>query len=198
MKYGCVCVFQFPIDQKIRHKWLEKCYPKDKNDKSARSSIYFSMAEFIDNIKFPLSNLNINNLQLINFHISLKTKRLFRSFDSHSDKTGTLSKLLPSINKFRNKILDFFRKCHEGGFRIVRVIVMHVLNPLFFKEKPSSQLIPVLVLQRIAELSSPSHILYTLVKRYVVNDSGKKIICLWDYFLSVIHNNCYSKHIIVI
>ena len=27
----------------------------------------------------------------INFRISLKTKRLFRSFDGHSDKTATLS-----------------------------------------------------------------------------------------------------------
>ena len=68
------------------------------------------MAAFIDNIKFPLSNLNINNLMLINFEISLKTKRLFRSFDRHSDKTATLSKLLPNINKFPNKILDFFQK----------------------------------------------------------------------------------------
>ena len=74
------------------------------------------MAAFIDNIKFLLSNLNINNIILINCRISLKTKRLFRSFDRHSDKTVTLSELLPYINKFRNKILDFFRKFHEGGF----------------------------------------------------------------------------------
>ena len=113
-----VCVFQFLIDPKIRHKCLEKCYPKDKFDKSTRRicSIYFSMAAFIDNIKFSLSNLNINNLMLINFHISLVTKRFFRSFDRYNDKTVTLSKLLPNINKFRNKILDFFRKFHEGGF----------------------------------------------------------------------------------
>ena len=25
-----MCIFQFPIDLQIRHKWLEKCYPKDK------------------------------------------------------------------------------------------------------------------------------------------------------------------------
>ena len=156
----CVCIFQFPIDPKTRHKWLEKYYPKDKFDKSTRRicSIYFSMAAFIANIKFPLSNLNINNVMLINFHISLKTNRLFRSSDRHSDKTVTLSKFLPNINKFRNKILDFFRKFHEGGFWIVRVFVMHVLNQVFFKEKPSSELILVL-LQRIAELSPPSHTL---------------------------------------
>ena len=113
-----VCIFQFPIDPQIRHKWLEKCYPKDKFDKSTSRicSIYFSMAAFIDNIKFPLTKLNINNLMLINFHISLITKRFFRSFDRHSIKTVTLSELLPNINKFRNKILDFFKNFHEGGF----------------------------------------------------------------------------------
>ena len=80
MKWS-VCLFQFPIDPKTRHKWLEKYDPKDKFDKSTRRicSIYFSMAAFIDNMKFPLSNKNINNLTLINFRISLKTKRLFRS-----------------------------------------------------------------------------------------------------------------------
>ena len=113
-----VCIFQFPIDPKICHKWLEKCHPKDKFDKSTRRicSIYFSMAAFTDNIKFPLSNLNINNLMLINFHISLITKRFFRSFDRHSEKTVTLSELLPNISKLRSKRLDFFRKLHEGGF----------------------------------------------------------------------------------
>ena len=78
--------------------------------------IYFSMSAFIDNNKFLLSNLNTNNLMLINFRISLKTKRLFRSFDRHCDKTVTLSELLPNINKLRNKILDFFRKFHKCGF----------------------------------------------------------------------------------
>ena len=69
-----------------------------------------------DNMKFLLSNLNINNVMLINSRISLKPKRLFRSFDRHSDKTVTLSELLQNINKFRNKTLDFFRKFHKGGF----------------------------------------------------------------------------------
>ena len=77
--------------------------------------IYFSMAAFIDNIEFLLSNLNTNNLMLIRFRISLKSKRLFRSFDRQSDKTVTLSELLPNINKFRNKILNFFRKFHKCG-----------------------------------------------------------------------------------
>ena len=74
------------------------------------------MAAFIDNMKFPLSKQNINNLMLINFHISLITKLFFLSFDRRSDKTVTLSELLSNINKFRNKTLDFFRKFHEGGF----------------------------------------------------------------------------------
>ena len=113
-----MCIFQLPIDPKIRHKWLEKCYPKGKFDKSTRRicSIYFSMAAFIDNMEFPMSNQNINNLMLINFHISLITKRFFRSFDRHSVKTVTFSELLKKINKFRNKMLDFFRKFHEGCF----------------------------------------------------------------------------------
>ena len=68
----------------------------------------------IDNM--PLSNKNINNLLLINFHISLTTKRFCRSFDPHSNKTVTFSELLPNINKLRNKIFDFFRNFHEGGF----------------------------------------------------------------------------------
>ena len=113
-----MCIFQFPIDPKFRHKWLKKCDPKDKFDKSThrKCSIYFGMAAFINNMKFPLSNQNINNLMLMNFHISLITKRFFRSFDRHSDKTVTFSELLPNINKFPYKILDFFRKFYEGGF----------------------------------------------------------------------------------
>ena len=74
------------------------------------------MVAFIDNIKFPMSNQINNNLMIINFHILLITKRFFRSFDRHSDNTVTLSELLPKINKFRNKILIFFRKFSEFGF----------------------------------------------------------------------------------
>ena len=74
------------------------------------------MAPFNYKIKFPLRNLNINDLMLINFHIELITNDFFLSFDRHSEKTVTLSELLSSINKLRNKILDFFRKFHECGF----------------------------------------------------------------------------------
>ena len=89
-------------------------------------------APFTDSIKFPLWNLNINNLMLINFHMSLITKWFFWSFDRHSNKTIALSELLPNINKLRNKILDFFRKFHECSFQIVLVIVIHVLYPIIF------------------------------------------------------------------
>ena len=113
-----VCIYQFTIDPKIRHKRLEKSFPRDKFNKNARRIclIYFSMSPFIDNIKFPLWYLNINNWMLIKFQISLITKRFFRSFDRYSDKTVTLSELLPNINKFHNKILDFFIKFHECLF----------------------------------------------------------------------------------
>ena len=52
----------FPIDPKTRRKWLDKYYPKDEFDKSTRRicSIYINMVAFIDNMKFLLSNLNIN------------------------------------------------------------------------------------------------------------------------------------------
>ena len=93
--------------------------------------IYFSMSRFIDNIKFPLWNLNINNLMLINFHISLIMK-FFRSFDRHSDKTVTLSELLQDINNFSKTIVDVIRKSHEFNFKIVRVITIIVSNPVNF------------------------------------------------------------------
>ena len=90
------------------------------------------MAQFNDNIKFLLWNLNINNLMLINFLISLITKRFFRYFDRHSDKTVTLSKLLQEINNSSKKIVDVIRNSHEFSFKIVRVITIVVSNPLNF------------------------------------------------------------------
>ena len=113
-----VCIFQFPIDPKFVINGLKNVKCKEKFDKSTCRIclIYNNILPFIVNIEFPLSNLNINNLMHINFHISLITKQLFRSFDRHSDKTVTLSELSPNINKFRNEMLDFFKKFHEGGF----------------------------------------------------------------------------------
>ena len=88
------------------------------------------MEAFIDNIKFPLSNLNINYIMLINLYISLITKRFFGSFDRHSDKTATHSELLRDINNFSNKIGDVIRKSHEFSLKIVRVISIVVSNPV--------------------------------------------------------------------
>ena len=49
--------------------------------------------------------MNINDLMLINYlHISLITKRFFRSFDLRSDKTLTLSELLLDINNLVIKL----------------------------------------------------------------------------------------------
>ena len=60
-----------------------------------------------DKIKFRLWNLYFNNLMFNNFHISLITKRFFRSFDRQSEKTVSLGELLLNINKFSNKMVDF-------------------------------------------------------------------------------------------
>ena len=68
------------------------------------------MAPFNDSIKFRLWNLNINDLMLINFHISLKTKRFLRSFECHSDKTVTLSECLLNINNVSNKMVHVLQK----------------------------------------------------------------------------------------
>ena len=142
----CVWIFQFPIDPKFHHKWLEKCYPKDEFNKSTRiiCLIYFSTAPFIDYIKFPLWNLNINHLMLSNFHISLITKRILRSFDRHSDKTLTLSELLSNINKFRNKILIFFQKVSRMWLLNCSCYCDTCLEShYFFQEMPSSEFIPL-------------------------------------------------------
>ena len=99
-------LFQFPIKPKISRAWLEKYYAKDKLNKNTRRIclIHFSMAQFNANIKFRWINVHINDLMLINLHISLITKRFFRPFDRHSDKTVTHSELLLNINNFSNKL----------------------------------------------------------------------------------------------
>ena len=132
--HGRVNLFQFPIKTQIYRKWLEKCYPEDKLNKNTRRTclIYFIMAKFNRNIKLRWWNLNINDLMVINLHISLITKRFFRSFGRHSDKTVTLSELLLNINNFSNKIVDVIRKSHEFSFKIVRVITIVVSNPVNF------------------------------------------------------------------
>ena len=131
--------------------------------------IFFSMAPFIDNIKFPLWNLNINNLMVINFHTSLITKWFFRSFDRHSDKTVTLSELLKDINNFSKTIVDVIRKFHEFSFKIVRVITIVVSNPVNFLvnvrqwcQSIASWYSMTSRFSAILLLSPASYILYTL------------------------------------
>ena len=124
-----------------------------------------------DNIEFPLWNLNINNLMLINFHISLITKHCFCSFDSHSDKTATLRELLLNITNFSNKIVEVIRKSHEFSFNIVLVITIVVSNPvnflvnaLLWRQSIASWYLMTSRFAAILLLSPPSHILYTLGK----------------------------------
>ena len=148
-----VWIFQFPINPLTlnHHKWLEKFYPKDKFNKSTRwiCLIYFSMAPLIDNIKFRLWNLNINNLMLLNFHIALITKRFLRSFDLYSDKTVTLSELLPNINKFRNKIVNFFQKVSRMSLLNCSSYCDTCLQyHYFFQEMPSSEFTPFFFFDR--------------------------------------------------
>ena len=132
--------------------------------------IYFSMAQFNDNMKFRWLNLNIKDLMLLNLHISLITKRFFRSFDRHSDKTATHSELLLNINNFSNKIVDVIRKSHKFSFKIVRVITIVVSNPVNFlvnarlwRQSIASGYSKTSRFSAILLLSPPSSILYTLV-----------------------------------
>ena len=128
-----VCVYlSFQIKPQIGRKWLGKCNPKDKLNKSTRMIclIYFNMAQFNDIIKFRCRNLNNNDLMLINLHISLIERRVFRYFDRHSDKT--FSQLFLNINNFSYKIVDVIRKSHEFTLKIVRVITIVVSNSVNF------------------------------------------------------------------
>ena len=142
------------------------------------------MAPFSDNIKFPLWNLNINNLMLINFHISLITKRFFPSFDRHSDKTVTLIELLQDINNFVKTIVDVIRKSHEFSFKIERVITIVVSNPVNFlvnvslwRQSIASGYSMTSRFSTILLLSPPSYILYTLEHsiKYRATDKSREI-----------------------
>ena len=135
--------------------------------------IYFSMLQFNDSMKFRRRNLNINDLMLINLHISLITKRFFRSFDRHCDKTVTLSELLLDINNFSNKIVDFIRKSHGFSFKIVQVITIVVWIPLIFlwmlglwRQSIASGYSMTSRFTSILLLSSPSRIPYTLITHF--------------------------------
>ena len=105
---------------------------------------------------------------LINFYISLITKRFFRFFDRHSDKTATLIVLLQDINNFSKTIEDVIRKSKEFSFKIVRVITIIVSNSVnFLVNAPIRQSIDsgysmTSRCSTILLLSPPSYILYTL------------------------------------
>ena len=94
--------------------------------------IYFIVAQFNDNIKFRWRILTINDLMLINLHISLITKPFFRPFVRQSDQSVTHSELLLDINNFSKTIVHVIRKSHEFRFKIVRVIMIVVSNPVNF------------------------------------------------------------------
>ena len=75
----------------------------------------------------------VGELMIINSHISLITKRFFRSFDRHSDKTLTHSELLLDINNYSKTIIvHVIWKSHEFSFKIVRVITIVVSNLVNF------------------------------------------------------------------
>ena len=97
--------FSFQLSPKFVANGSKNVTPKINKSTRRICLIYFSISPFIDYIKFPLWNLNIYNLMLINFHISLIMKRFFRSFDRHSDKRVTLSELLQDINNFSTTII---------------------------------------------------------------------------------------------
>ena len=135
-----MCVFIYVSNYpQICHKWLEKCYLKDKFNKSTRRIclIYFSMTPFNDNIKFRLWNLNNNDLMLINFHISLKTKRFFSIFWPPEWQNSRPQQLLLNINNFSNKMVDALRKFHQISLKIVQVITIAVSNPVILLWMPS-------------------------------------------------------------
>ena len=136
--------------------------------------IYFSMAQFNDNTKFWWRNLNINDLMLINLHISLITKRFFWSFDRHNDKTVTFSELLLDINNFSKTIVDVIRKSHEFSFKIVGVITIVVWIPLIFlwilgpwRQSIASRYSMTSRFAAILLLSSLSYVLYTMVQTVI-------------------------------
>ena len=107
---------------------------------------------------------------VINFHVSLITKRFFQSFDRHSDKTATHSELLLDINNFSNKIVDVIRKSHELSFKILRIITIVVsnavnfrLNARLWRQSIASGYSMTSRFAAILLLSPPSYILYALI-----------------------------------
>ena len=107
---------------------------------------------------------------LIHFHISLITKRFFRSINRHSDKIATISELLQDINNFSKTIVDVIRKSHEFSFKIVRVITLvfsnlvnFLVNARLWRQSIASWYSMTSRFSIILLLSPPSYILYTRV-----------------------------------
>ena len=114
--HGLVCLFSFSIKPKFFLNWYKMLTPKPDLTKSHIGYVSFTsvrMTPFNDDIIFRLWNLNINDLMNINFLISLITKRFFRYFDRHSDKTVYLSGLLQNIRNFSNKLVFVHGKYHK-------------------------------------------------------------------------------------
>ena len=83
---------------------------KSLTEASARLTVPAYLTELLT--KYAYSSVDTRTK--IHFAGFVKGLLLFATCVIH--KTITLSELLPNINKFHNKILDFFRKFHEGGF----------------------------------------------------------------------------------
>ena len=96
---------------------------------------------------------------------------MFSSFDRHSDKIVTPANCYQTSINSVVKYCIFSENFTEVASKLFELLWWTFESHYFFKEKPSSELIPVLLLQRIAELSSPSYILFTLVSIMRQNSS---------------------------
>ena len=125
------------------------------------------MVQFNDNIKFRWRNLNTDDSMLINSHISLITKRFFRSFDRHSDNTATHSELSLNINNFSNKIVDVIRKSRQVIYKIVQVVqfplIYFFVYALLWHQSIASGYSMTSRFAAILLLSSTTYILSTLI-----------------------------------
>ena len=128
---------------------------------------------------------------LINLHISLITKRFFRSFDRHSYKTVTYSELLLDINNFSKTIVPVIRKSHEFSFKIVRVITIVVSNPVNFlvnarpvtSEHCQRILDDITIFHHLAVEST--HLYYLHPGFFVINKYGNIIFIYCAQFLQI-------------
>ena len=120
---------------------------------------------------------------LINFHISLITKRFLRSFDRHSDKTVTLSAncCQTSINSVI-KHWFFSESFTNVASKLFELLWYMSWIPLIFSRN-AVQWIHTVFLQRIGELSPPSYILYTLLHIVAIWIKNQKMAQNWMQFI---------------